>query len=74
MKLLYRAANGIEANSLHDLLSRAGIDAVLKNATTSFFPEGAIHVEGMPELWVEDAALERALSVKQDWLRLSGAA
>ena len=67
MKFLFRAPNAIEAQSLKDLLEADGIGCTLRNENTALFGEGIIHTEGMPEIWVEDDLLERALDVKKDW-------
>ena len=69
MKLLIRASHSIEAQSLKDLLKSAGIDSITRNENTALFGEGIIHPEGMPEIWVEDSLFERALAVKQDWIK-----
>ena len=69
MKLLIRASHSIEAQSLKDLLKSAGIDSITRNENTALFGEGIIHPEGMPEIWVEDSLFERALVVKQDWIK-----
>jgi hypothetical protein len=68
MKLLFRAAHSIEAQSLKDLLRSAGIDSTTRNENTALFGEGIFHPEGMPEIWVDDSLFERALAVKQDWV------
>lgn len=67
MKFLFRASHSIEAQSLKDLLEADGIGCTFRNETTALFGDGIIHAEGMPELWVEDDLLERALDVKRDW-------
>jgi len=74
MKFLFRAANSIEAQSLKDLLDADGIGCTLRNENTALFGEGIIHTEGMPEVWVEDDLIERALDVKRDWIEQKSAA
>lgn len=68
MKFLFRASHSIEAQSLRDLLKSDGIDSITRNETTALFGEGIIHSEGMPEVWVDDDILPRALDVKRDWI------
>lgn len=68
MKFLFRASHSIEAQSLKDLLQSAGVPCTVRNETTALFGDGIIHTEGMPEIWVEDELLARALDVKRDWI------
>ena len=68
MKFLFRASHSIEAQSLKDLLQSAGIPCATRNDTTALFGDGIIHTEGMPEIWVEDHLIDRALDVKRDWV------
>jgi hypothetical protein len=68
MKRLFRSQLTIEAQSLQDLLARAGVQAEVIAQTGSFLGEGAILFGGSTDVWVQDEDFERAVEVKKDWL------
>ena len=69
MKRVFSTPHLIEAQSLRDLLGSEGIESFLNNENHSFFAQGAVATGVMPEVWVTDSNLEKALAVKEDWLR-----